>query len=78
MTNVTTEEFLIEAEDFQDYGGWVLDAQFDHEMGSPYLLAHGYGQPVANASTTIHIDRADTYEVSVSYTHLTLPTNREV
>ena len=65
MTNVTTEEFLIEAEDFQDYGGWVLDAQFDHEMGSPYLLAHGYGQPVADASTTIHIDQAGTYEVWV-------------
>ena len=65
MTDVTNEELLIEAEDFDDYGGWVLDAQFDHEMGSPYLLAHGYGQPVADASTTIQIHRSGTYQVWV-------------
>ena len=65
MSNVTNEEMLIEAEDFDDYGGWVLDSQFDHEMGSPYLLAHGYGRPVADASTTVKLDQSGTYEVWV-------------
>ena len=30
----------------QDHGGWKLDTQFIETMGSPYLLAHGLGQPV--------------------------------
>jgi len=34
-----------------NYGGWILDSQFEHEMGSPYLLAHGVGVPVADATT---------------------------
>lgn len=34
---------LIEAEDFESYGGWVLDSRFETQMGSPYLLAHGLG-----------------------------------
>jgi len=36
-------EILIEAEEFDDFGGWTLDSQFETEMGSPYLLAHGLG-----------------------------------
>ena len=65
MGGVAEVELLVEAEDFDDYGGWLLDAQFDHEMGSPYLLAHGYGRPVADASTTVQIPEAATYEVWV-------------
>ncbi|HEX3916872.1 MAG TPA: FAD-dependent oxidoreductase [Caulobacteraceae bacterium] len=56
---------LIEAEDFADYGGWVLDSQFETQMGSPYLLAHGLGRPVADATTTIDVAEADDYEVWV-------------
>lgn len=43
-------EFLFEAESFKEKGGWVVDPQFVEQMGSPYLLAHGLGIPVANAS----------------------------
>ncbi|MCE5346912.1 MAG: hypothetical protein LLG13_11595, partial [Bacteroidales bacterium] len=39
-------EVLIEAESFKDKGGWVVDQQFVEQMGSPYLLAHGLGNPV--------------------------------
>ena len=39
MSETVNQELLIEAEEFDDYGGWVLDSQFDHEMGSPYLLS---------------------------------------
>ena len=34
-------------------------------MGSPYLLAHGLGKPVEDASTTISIEEAGTYHVWV-------------
>jgi len=58
-------QILIEAEAFADYGGWILDAQFVGEMGSPYLLAHGLGKPVTNAKTEITISEVDTYRVWV-------------
>ena len=37
------DPLLVEAESFQQPGGWSLDTQFIHIMGSPYLLAHGLG-----------------------------------
>lgn len=37
------EMLFIEAENFEDIGGWVVDQQFMDQMGSPYLLAHGLG-----------------------------------
>ncbi len=43
---------FIEAESFDDWGGWVNDTQFMDQMGSPYLLAHGMGKPVSDAKTT--------------------------
>ena len=45
------ETVFIEAESFDDWGGWVNDTQFMDQMGSPYLLAHGLGNPVADAKT---------------------------
>ncbi|MEM9616161.1 MAG: FAD-dependent oxidoreductase [Actinomycetota bacterium] len=56
---------LIEAEEFADYGGWLLDSQFEIQMGSPYLLAHGFGKPVADAVTTITVEEAGSYVVWV-------------
>lgn len=56
---------LVEAEDFENYGGWVLDSQFETQMGSPYLLAHGLGRPVADATTVIHVPESREYEVWV-------------
>ena len=56
---------LVEAESFAAHGGWVLDTQFIREMGSPYLLAHGLGQPVADATTTVTVPAAGTYRVFV-------------
>lgn len=58
-------EVLIEAEAFEDYGGWILDSQFMDRMGSPYLLAHGLGKPVENATTEVHISAAGAYRVWV-------------
>ncbi|MDH4385762.1 MAG: FAD-dependent oxidoreductase, partial [Caulobacter sp.] len=53
---------LIEAEDFDSYGGWVLDSQFEAQMGSPYLLAHGLGRPVADATTVVEIPQSGDYD----------------
>jgi hypothetical protein len=59
MTTFPAAGILVEAEAFDDYGGWTLDSQFEMEMGSPYLLAHGNGNPVADATTTIAIPLPD-------------------
>ena len=45
----------IECEAFESHGGWVNDTQFMDQMGSPYLLAHGLGRPVANAKTFFRV-----------------------
>lgn len=56
---------LVEAESLSDHGGWKLDTQFIHEMGSPYLLAHGLGAPVAHASGVVTFPAAGEYHVYV-------------
>ena len=56
-------DLLVEAESFTDRGGWKLDTQFIFEMGSPYLLAHGLGRPVEDATTKIELPKAGKYYV---------------
>jgi hypothetical protein len=55
LTSFASEKnvILVEAENFKEKGGWVLDQQFMDQMGSPFLLAHGIGKPVADASTKV-------------------------
>ena len=54
---------LVETEAFDDKGGWVLDQQFMDQMGSPFLMAHGLGTPVSDASTAVDIPEAGSYRV---------------
>ncbi len=56
---------LVEAESFARLGGWVIDQQAMDQMGSPYVLAHGLGRPVADAETTIEFPASGTYHVWV-------------
>ena len=56
---------LIEAESMDSYGGWVLDQQSMASMGSPYLLAHGMGVPVEDASTAVYSEEGGTYHLWV-------------
>ena len=56
---------LVEAEAFADAGGWVVDQQFMDQMGSPLLLAHGLGEPVKDATTTVAFPSAGQYHVWV-------------
>ncbi len=65
VTEVVDGFLWIDAEDFSDYGGWTLDTQFVHLMGSGYLIANGIGTPVSNATTTVNIPRTAFYAVWV-------------
>ncbi|MEO0479381.1 MAG: FAD-dependent oxidoreductase [Planctomycetota bacterium] len=60
-----TNHVLLEAEAFDQTGGWLLDQQFMDLMGSPYLLAHGMGIPVEDAVTTASFPLAGSYRVWV-------------
>ncbi len=55
----------IEAESLSDHGGWMLDTQFIDIMGSPYLLAHGMGRPVKDASGSIALSAVGKFRVWV-------------
>jgi len=56
---------FVDTEGFQARGGWVIDQQFMDEMGSSFLLAHGWGKPVADASTTLTFPQPGAYRVWV-------------
>ena len=65
MQMVNAAAILIEAESFKNKGGWVTDQQFVFQMGSPYLLAHGMGKPVADTTTEIELSKTGSYHVWV-------------
>src|SRR5437764_299709 len=65
MLEAATVGHFIEAESFEDYGGWVLDTQFIEIMGSPYLMAHGLGKPVRDASTSVQNETGGKFRVWV-------------
>ena len=71
------EAMFIEAESFEDWGGWVNDTQFMDQMGSPYLLAHGMGKPVADAKTTF-VAKGGRYNVWVRTKNWTSPWHPDV
>jgi len=65
-SKAAAQEFVfVEAEQFANHGGWELDQQSMEQMGSPYLLAHGLGIPVQDATTDIKFPTAGTYRVWV-------------
>ncbi|MEA2067600.1 MAG: FAD-dependent oxidoreductase [Verrucomicrobiota bacterium] len=55
----------VDAADFQNYGGWLLDTQFIHLMGAPYLIAAGEGTPVENASAQFEVRESGRYRLWV-------------
>jgi hypothetical protein len=56
---------VVEAERFSKPGGWQVDTQFIESMGSPYLIAHGLGKPVADASTQVLVPEDGDYRIWV-------------
>jgi hypothetical protein len=61
----SAQSVLVEAESFANHGGWQLDTQFIEQMGSPYLLAHGLGRPVKDATATVEFPATGRYRVFV-------------
>ena len=55
FSSVSAQQTWIEAESFANPGGWVLETQFIDVMGSPYLMAHGMGKVVKDASTDVKV-----------------------
>ena len=60
-----TEDIFIEAENMGNCGGWVVDQQSMMQMGSPYLMAHGMGRVVEDATTEITLDESGSYRMWV-------------
>jgi len=67
---------FVEAETFSDKGGWVVDQQFMAQMGSPFLMAHGLGVPVADARTSVSIPAGGAYRVLARTRNWTAPWSR--
>ncbi|NQU42281.1 FAD-dependent oxidoreductase, partial [bacterium] len=65
MSPSKTDMIWLEAEQFQNAGGWINDCQFMGVMGSPYLLAHGLGKPVEDAVTVAPVSHSGTYRLWV-------------
>ncbi len=70
---LNAQSLFVEAESFSSKGGWVLDQQFMDLMGSPYLMAHGKGVKVSDASTTINFTTSGQYNVYVRTFNWTSP-----
>ena len=64
---------LVEAESFKNHGGWCIDQQFMDLMGSPYLLAHGMGVKVEDATTEVEFPAKGEYYVYVRTYNWTSP-----
>ena len=71
--NAIAQDLLVESETFTEKGGWTVDQQFMDQMGSSYLLAHGMGIPVENASTDVEFPELGTYHVYVRTYNWTSP-----
>lgn len=59
------QRLFVEAESFEQPGGWVVDQQSFDVLYSSYLMAHGMGKPVADASTTVTFPQKGTYHIWV-------------
>jgi len=76
FASVSAQQLFVEAEQFEDAGGWVNDPQFLDQMGSPYLLAHGKGIPVKDAVTKVNFNQTGTYHVWVRTFNWNAPWNK--
>lgn len=73
----SAQTVLVEAESFQKRGGWSVDPQFMDQMGSPFLLAHGNGIPVADATTQVHFKEKGEYEIWIRTRNWNSPWNTD-
>ena len=55
------ETIWLDATDFSERGGFVLETQFVGEMGQAYLMADGVGEPVMPASVKFTVNEGGKY-----------------
>ncbi|MDO5580419.1 MAG: FAD-dependent oxidoreductase [Planctomycetia bacterium] len=72
----SAERIFLEAESFKDLGGWVVDPHSMNQMGSSYVMAHGYGLPVQDAKTALSLAKAGNYSVWIRTRDWTAPWKR--
>lgn len=71
--SLSAASLWLETESFTNKGGWVVDQQFMDLMGSPYLMAHGMGRPVSEASTVVNIPENGKWHIYVRTFNWTSP-----
>ena len=59
--SVTT--LFVECESFSSLGGWKVDPHSMRQIGSSYVMAHGYSVPVADATTRVNVPASGDYSV---------------
>lgn len=75
--NANAAAITIETERFENKGGWTVDSLFIDRMGSSFLLAHGMGNPVADASTSVAIPQKGKYFVFARTRNWTAPWSKD-
>ena len=73
LPSVSAASLLVEAERFDNKRGWSVDQQFMDLMGSPYLIAHGMGEPVKDAVTEVTFPEPGRYYAYVRTYNWTAP-----
>ena len=53
----------VECESFDNLGGWTVDPHSMKKLESSYIMAHGVGKPVADATTKVDVPSAGRYAV---------------
>jgi len=59
------DHVFLETESFANKGGWVIDQQSFVVQGSSYLMAHGMGRPVNDATTMVSFPKKGKYQIWV-------------
>ncbi len=57
------KNIFIEAESFENLGGWIIETQSFETIHSAYLMAHGMGIPVSDAKTSFQAEEKGEYNV---------------
>lgn len=75
--SLSAASLWLETESFANKGGWVVDQQFMDLMGSPYLMAHGMGTRVQDASTEVIVPENGKWHIYVRTFNWTSPWTSE-
>ncbi len=60
---ILKDDLLLSAAAFENAGGWVRDSEFILTMGGVYMLAHGLGYPVEDASSSFIAENEGDYHI---------------